>query len=279
MARYGFNVSLRNTVEEIRQAGEKFLGTGLYEAIEATYYDNMADTDVSAYNAVLQELVEKYHPWVSVHLADFNLCEENLLLREAIFENVKNCFAYTKMLGGSHVVIHCGRKDIGTHVHRFRSDGSNATEEDYFQRRLDLSVSLMRRACLLAKEYGITIYTENLLGGQLLQDCAQLNEYIGRVGCDNLKIVFDVGHSFVTQHDVAREVHIAGERLHHLHLHDNNGQRDQHACIGDGKIDYPSFVKALLEIDYPGIYMLELNRISEKSLQICRETLSSLVEA
>ena len=132
MARYGFNVSLRNTVEEIRQAGEKFLGTGLYEAIEATYYDNMADTDVSAYNAVLQELVEKYIRG-SPCIWRISTSAKKMLLREAIFENVKNCFAYTKMLGGSHVVIHCGIKNTGSHVPLTYFYGSSAMRKRRFK--------------------------------------------------------------------------------------------------------------------------------------------------
>ncbi len=278
MIRYGFNISLRNTVDEIRDAGEKFLGTGLYEAIEVTYYENMEDTDVTAYNEAIMELVEKYHPWVSVHISEFNFCEENKTLREAIFSEVRNCFAYTKKLGGSHVVIHCGRKDTGIHVPPFYFYGNGATEEDKFNRRLKLSVDMMKRACALAKEYGFTIFTENLMGAQLIQDNRQLNRYLELVGYDNLKIVFDVGHSFVTKHDVVEEVHIAGKNLQHLHLHDNNGERDQHACIGEGKIDYPAFINALKEIDYPGIYMLELDQFSEENLHTCRHILSELLE-
>lgn len=278
MNRYGFNISLRNTAEEIRDAGEKFLGSGLYEAIEVTYYGNMAGADVKDYNDVIMELVEKYKPWVSVHLADFNLCEENMSLREAIFAEIKDCFEYTKKLGGSHVVIHCGRRDGGRHLPPYHFFGNDVTEEKVLNRMIELSVDLMKRACALAKEYGITIFTENLLGSQLLQHNEQLNHYLDLVGYDNLKIVFDVGHSFVTKHNVAAEVLVAGERLQHLHLHDNNGLRDQHACIGDGDIDYKSFVNALKEIHYPGIYMLELDKISEKSLTTCREILSGLLE-
>lgn len=277
MERYGFNISLRNTNEEIRTLGEKYLGSGEYEAIEVTYYENMMDTKVAEYNKVIKDLVSRFHPWVSVHISDFNLCEENKVLREAIFSEIRNCFEYAKELESRHVVMHCGHRDAGRHVPPFHFFGENATPEAVNERMLRLSADLMRRACKLAEEYGITIYTENLMNSQLIQDVEVLNRYLKLVDCDNLKLVFDVGHSFVTGHDIPKEVHLAGANLHHLHLHDNDGTGDQHACIGDGKIDYAAFVKALQEINYPGIYMLELDKLSDESLRRCRDTLSGLL--
>ena len=276
MERYGFNISLRNTNEEIRTLAEKYLASGEYEAIVVTYYENMMDTDTAEYNKTVQELVEKFHPWVSVHISDFNLCEENKVLREAIFSEIRNCFDYTKELGGRHVVIHSGFSRFGRHVPPSYFFGTHPTQNAVNDRMLRLSADLMRRACRLAKEYGITVYTENLLDSQLIQDIETLNQYLELVGCDNLKIVFDVGHSFVTGHDIPNEVQIAGANLQHLHLHDNDGTGDWHACIGDGKIDYASFVKALQEIHYPGIYMLELDQLSDASLRRCRDILSRM---
>jgi sugar phosphate isomerase/epimerase len=36
-----------------------------------------------------------------------------------------------------------------------------------------------------------------------------------------------------------------GTRLYHLHLHDNRGQADDHAPVGDGLIDFPLLFEIL----------------------------------
>ena len=42
---FGFNISLRNTPTEIRELGKTCLDTGLYQAVEITYYEDMQDID------------------------------------------------------------------------------------------------------------------------------------------------------------------------------------------------------------------------------------------
>jgi sugar phosphate isomerase/epimerase len=36
-----------------------------------------------------------------------------------------------------------------------------------------------------------------------------------------------------------------GQRLKHVHLHDNDGQRDDHLPVGQGSIDFDSFFETL----------------------------------
>lgn len=273
MYKLGFNINWRNSPEEILELGELYLGTGLYQAIEITYYENMDEIDTFAYNQALRTIVGKYHPEVVVHISAFNLSEENATLRNAIYREIENCLKYTVELGGKKVVIHGGFLTSGMHVPIVHRDGSRHTEEEKYEKAWHLMVKMMKRACILAKEYGVTLYTENLNNDHLTTECKALNRFLDEVDMDNLQIVFDIGHCQHTGHDVVADVLEAGSRLDHLHLHDNHGGKDEHLPIGEGIIDFEAFVKALKKVDYTGLYMLELYHCDKDNLQYSRERL------
>lgn len=273
MKRFGFNLNMKNTPEEILELGERYLKTGLYEAVEVTYYEDMEDTDTFYYNQAIRRIVETYHPQVTVHLSGFNLSEENSVLRNAIFREIENCYHYTKQLSGHEVIIHAGQISAGMHVPIRHDDGTRATQEEQYEKAFGLTVKLLRRACKLAEEFGITVYTENLNGSHITTDCRQLNRLIDEVGCGNLKIVFDVGHAGHMGKDITENVREAGERLKHLHIHDNFGEKDDHLPVGSGSLDFKAFTGALDEVGYDGLYMMELFHCDTENLKTSRDHL------
>lgn len=272
MNKFGFNINWKNSPRDILELGEKCLKTGLYEAIEVTYYENMEGVDTFAYNQAIRQIIGLYHPQVVVHISAFNLSEENMVLRSAILHEVRNCCKYTKELGGREIVVHGGFLSPGMHVPVIVSEGDNPEQKKYL-RSWELTVKLMKEICLLAKEYGIIVYTENLNMNHLTTECKSLNRLLDDVGAENLKIVFDIGHCHHIGHDVAENVLEAGKRLYHLHLHDNWGELDEHLPVGEGNIDYEAFVKALFTVAYQGLYMMELFCCTPENLTASRERL------
>ncbi len=66
------------------------------------------------------------------------------------------------------------------------------------------------------------------------------NEYFG--------LCFDIGHAHLCSSITpAQWTQQMGERLKHIHLHDNNGHDDQHLPVGQGSIDFDSFFEALYQ--------------------------------
>lgn len=273
MKRFGFNINLKNSPEQILELGEKFLGTGEYQAIEVTYYENMQDVDTFAYNQEIRKIVADYKPQVVVHISGFNASEENSTLRSAIIHEFINCCKYVKNLGGNEIVMHCGLFDTAIHVPLIGPDGGRPTKEQIFKRSWDLSVQMLRTCCDIAKEYGIMIYTENLNGNALILRCEPLVDFVKEINRDNIQIVFDIGHCHQTGGDIVSEVLTCGSLLHHLHLHDNMSDGDSHLPVGEGDIDYKSFCDALEQVGYTGIYMLELYRCTTENLASSKERL------
>lgn len=68
----------------------------------------------------------------------------------------------------------------------------------------------------------------------------------------------DTGHMLIHRISPADAVRTLGDRLEVLHVHENNGHTDQHLPIGFGITDWEDFMKALKEVNYKGVFSLEL---------------------
>ncbi len=279
MNRFGFNINLTMSPEEIRKTGEEMLGTGQYHAIEVTYYEHLEGIDTTAYNEAILEIVEKYSPEVFVHIVDFNLSEENSVLRKAILDEAVNCINYTKMIKGKSIVIHSGNHITGQHSplaavkEQIWGKDSEKTARD---RAWELSVAMMQNICDAGKD--MMFYTENINEGNNTRTTDQLIRYLNDVGRDNLKMVFDVGHCHLAGYGIVPEIKKAKGILAHLHIHDNHGPHnegwlDEHLPLGEGTTDFEEFVKTLLSVGYEGIYMMELRHPTPENLKVCRAVL------
>lgn len=71
-------------------------------------------------------------------------------------------------------------------------------------------------------------------------------------------ICFDFGHAHLARYDIPKILRQVGRRLRVTHVHDNNGERDQHRPIGEGTIDWEGVSKTLKEIGYDRELSLEL---------------------
>jgi sugar phosphate isomerase/epimerase len=67
-----------------------------------------------------------------------------------------------------------------------------------------------------------------------------------------LRFHLDVAHAFIENgvKGVQQYLDAFGDKLVHVHVHDNHGEQDEHLPLGKGKIDFRKVVKALKEIDY-----------------------------
>lgn len=67
-----------------------------------------------------------------------------------------------------------------------------------------------------------------------------------------LKLHLDVAHAFIENRmkGVRDYINAFGDRLAHVHVHDNHGKWDEHLPLGKGKIDFRKVVRLLKEINY-----------------------------
>ncbi len=118
------------------------------------------------------------------------------------------------------------------------------------------TLSYARGICGIAAECGIAIAVENSPRSTipvLCQSVDQLSAEGFKVG-----VCYDTGHANLTglkQRDMLTEI---GSRLVMLHIHDNNGEKDQHLPPFFGNINWREVMEALADIEYTGDFNYEV---------------------
>jgi sugar phosphate isomerase/epimerase len=111
-----------------------------------------------------------------------------------------------------------------------------------------------------AKQYGVIVCFENMPMKTVSMSTTEKSlEFIHRINMDNMMLCLDTGHEAVFGLSPADAVRRAGKELAVLHVHDNDGNRDLHRMPGMGVIDFKDFCKALREIEFDGVFSLELD--------------------
>jgi len=80
----------------------------------------------------------------------------------------------------------------------------------------------------------------------------------------------DVGHFNLNQRNPLEFARAFASRLVHVHLHDNDGSKDQHLPPGTGRIDWATFIPGLKSI-YDGTITLEVFVNERAYIKLARE--------
>lgn len=108
------------------------------------------------------------------------------------------------------------------------------------------------------RKLGIRICLENL--GRLTVNVDVLLHLMEQLDPDCFGICLDTGHLNITDKGNQREFILkAGKHLKALHIADNEGASDQHMMpFGRGNVEIEEVVRALREIDYQGLFNMEI---------------------
>ncbi len=124
-----------------------------------------------------------------------------------------------------------------------------------------------------AKECGVKIATENMwnwthkngldqASPAACSDPISFNAHLDAVNDEFLVACLDIGHAEMKGlNTTAPEmIRALGNRLHALHIHDNDKWHDSHEIPFSMSIDWDATVKALVDIDYKGYFTLECDK-------------------
>jgi sugar phosphate isomerase/epimerase len=113
------------------------------------------------------------------------------------------------------------------------------------------------RLAEVADDAGVRIAVENMPFSvfTLCNSGPEIKEVLDAVGMPgSLGFCLDLGHANITG-ETGSLLGLA-DRLFNVHLHDNDGRRDQHLRIGEGTVDLPAALKRLLP-GYKGPFIIE----------------------
>lgn len=139
------------------------------------------------------------------------------------------------------------------------------------QKSIEKAKKSLRTLDRLTADYGVTMAVENMpvFKFMLGRTAAELNDLVD--GTD-LKVCFDIGHAN-TMNEIDNMIDLLGDRIANIHIHDNNGEQDEHLTLGEGNIDFQSVIKRLGR--YKGNYVIESKSLESavKSRDILKKML------
>jgi sugar phosphate isomerase/epimerase len=118
--------------------------------------------------------------------------------------------------------------------------------------------------------------------GMFVERPAGYLELLSRLGsdADELGLCLDVGHLLCTGDlPVGKLVRELAPRLVHVHLDDIQGGIHEHRMFGEGSLDLPETLKALLDVGYNGMAAVELSRDSHRGAEAASQAHRHLIAA
>ena len=153
-------------------------------------------------------------------------------------------------IGIKNMVLHCDNL-VGTTLSR--------------QEKIERNVEKLRILAEYIKDKDITICLENLRPHSpeetdLIDKTADdLLYIIDQIGSPRFGICLDTGHLNLTVKNQREFILKAGKKLKALHITDNEGVTDQHMMpFTKGKVNFVEVVQALREVEYDGVFNLEI---------------------
>jgi sugar phosphate isomerase/epimerase len=124
------------------------------------------------------------------------------------------------------------------------------------QARLERAARSLKTLTQACRDLGLTLAIESplphLIGGHP-DEFAWLLHQVG----PDARVCLDTGHTHLAGH-WRRFIEIAGERVVHVHAHDNRSQFDDHLPPGEGHVNWGEIKATLEQINYGGWIILEL---------------------
>ena len=136
---------------------------------------------------------------------------------------------------------------------------------------IEQNLKSIRELLPLARRLDVLLMIENLPGN--VNDATQLGRFLDPV--PELALHLDIGHTnLMVQHNTTASIlERYGNRLRHVHLHDNRGTDDLHLPLGAGTLDLESCVRSLKAAGYDGTITLEVFTPDKELLRFSAEKL------
>ncbi len=161
--------------------------------------------------------------------------------------------------------------------------GLYSTEADQLQQKLNKAHSLSAEAAYLrpcasrnqlsafksilaplaghAAEKGIKLCVEHV-PGSALPTASEVMSLLRQIDHPNLYLLLDVGHALLSKEKPWEVIAAAGDRVGYVQMNDNDGKKDRHWALLDGRItsdDLKQTIEALNQAGYKGTLGLQLS--------------------
>ena len=190
----------------------------------------------------IRQISEKNGIMLIVHMANYLPTSTKIPeLRKGLIENIRNGIILADKVGSDRITLHTGFVEMGT--------------SDMFY---DSLIKNLKEIVKIGKMHGVNICIENF-DNKPAALCIQVNDYLHVLNSvKDLKATLDIGHANTTENKPSEYFSAVKGFVMNMHVHDNNGIKDEHKCIGEGNVDFKKLFSACKKAGYYGPFMLEL---------------------
>jgi sugar phosphate isomerase/epimerase len=182
-----------------------------------------------------------------------NLIDVEKSRRIDAMDEVKRALEAAEQIDIDSMVLHLGTRD-----------------DTWSERTLDLSMTAVEHVKAFAHPLGVKTLIETLPNDVTSPD--HLMEMLRIAHLDTVGVCLDVGH--MSLHDmpgIAESFRLLGDRIKQLHLHDNDGEHDEHCWPGEGKVDWAAVRAGLAGLKQPPVGTLEIRYDPETTTKVMSE--------
>lgn len=131
--------------------------------------------------------------------------------------------------------------------------------QEWDERRVDSAFTSLDELRVFAQQRGVELLLENTPNE--LSSATRLNEFLNMTHL-KLGYCFDAGHAHMAG-GVESEFELMADRIRSTHLHDNNGEEDEHLFPGKGTIDWRKTMRVLARRGDQYPLLLELREVPD----------------
>jgi sugar phosphate isomerase/epimerase len=262
--RYG---AMNFPIKPIAQELEDIVSLG-FDYIELTMDPPQAHyTTIRHMKNSILEFLKSHSMDVICHLPTFvSTADLTDSIREASLQEMFNSLDVAAELGSPKIVLHPGYiGGLGVFVQE--------TALAYANNSLDAIISR-------AEELGLCVCLENMFPRcRAFVEPADFIAILQRF--PKLKLTLDTGHANIGSRGERRILEFIkkfGQRIGHLHISDNFGERDDHVALGAGTINFPKIAKALKKCGYDDTATLEIFSEDRRQLQKSRDQFDAILK-
>ena len=116
---------------------------------------------------------------------------------------------------------------------------------------------------------------------EMISNSDSMITLLAKVDSSNLGAVFDTGHHFAMKEILPISIWKLGRSIFSVQLSDNDGVIQHHWAPGEGKINWPSVLKAFIQEGYDGYLGIESSGIGQNpsDFVIAKEFVESILNS
>lgn len=164
-------------------------------------------------------------------------------IRKGVMLNVKKAILLAKKVGSDRITIHPGYREMPAPAMKLCYESLTNN---------------LREIVKIGKQYDVNVCLENWDNSEHLL-CNNFENFLSVLNSvKGIKATLDIGHANTTEKSVLEYFESTKDFIMDMHVHDNNGKRDEHKCLGEGNIDFKKLFSECKKYGYFGPFVLEI---------------------